>query len=84
MKSKPATKQPSLIKSLETVKDALDQAIGAGEFIINICEDDLAAGRSQSMAVRSCPSAALAHCYGATSYLKDARKARELLQELIQ
>jgi len=57
------------------LKAALAEAISAGEYVVNLVEEDQRAGVSPNPMERSHPTAALAHCYAAMAFLNRARKA---------
>lgn len=63
------------LKVAKVLRDALGQAISAGEYVVDICEADTKAGVSPNPLECSMPHATLAHCYGAMAFLKPARKA---------
>ncbi len=63
------------MKQLDELVEAAEEAVTAAEHIIAVCETDVKNGNSSNPHVRSMPSAALAECYGATSYVARLRKA---------
>lgn len=65
-------------QNLDAVIKALEKAIEAATHVIRVCEADLEAGVSPNPFVRSCPSAALAECYGAMNFIGEARQALTL------
>jgi ribosomal protein L25 (general stress protein Ctc) len=71
----PNKKAEERIKVLE---DALRKAICAGEYVVKLCEDDYKCGASPNPMVKSMPSAVIAECYAAMSFLNQAREALEV------
>ena len=63
---------------IKVLEGALEEAIGAGEYVVKIIEADGKAGVSPNGFERSMPHATLAHCYAAMSFLNQARKALEV------
>jgi hypothetical protein len=64
----------------ELVKQ-LDRAVGAAEYVIKICEDDVKAGEDPSPFKKANHSGALAHCYAAMNFVVGARKVLERWKE---
>jgi phage baseplate assembly protein W len=63
---------------IKVLEDALKTAIGAGEYVVRLCENDAKCGASPNPLVRSMPSAIVAECYAAMNFLYEARAALEV------
>jgi hypothetical protein len=67
MRDRPPLPERELVEQLE-------RAIGAAEYVIGVCEDDVKTGEHPSPFKKSCPNGALAHCYAAMNFVGGARK----------
>ena len=55
------------------LREALQAAVDAGSYVVQLCEANLAAGESPNPSIKADWVATTAHCYAAMSFLPSAR-----------
>jgi hypothetical protein len=60
---------------------ALKEAIDAGTYVVQLCEDNVKCGDSPNPSVKADWVGTVAHCYAAMNFLPKARKALAQIEE---